>query len=97
LGEHHRTDAPFIHCFAQMVGDGDEQDVLRLRAQVLDGIEQVFRVHAESVLPRCRLKKLDPPGGSPTVPPPPHLPEWDPQIGMNSNPLEQRPRPWISA
>ena len=63
LGEHHRSDAPFIHCFAQVVGDGDEQDVLRLRTQVVDGIEQVFKVRAESVPSRCLLKKLDPPGG----------------------------------
>ncbi len=39
LGEHYRTDAAFIDCFAQMVGDEDEQDVLRLRAKVLDGTE----------------------------------------------------------
>jgi hypothetical protein len=32
-----------------MVGDGDEQDELCLRAQVIDGIQQVFGVHAESV------------------------------------------------
>ena len=80
---------PFIHCFAQVVGDADEQDVLRLRAQVTDGIKQVVRVHAESVPPRCRLKKLDTPGGTPTVPPPPQICGWDPQIGMNSNPLER--------
>jgi hypothetical protein len=81
-----------------MVGDADEQDVLRLRAQFIDGVEQVFRVHAESVPPRCRLKKLRPPRGDPHRPPtPPRLPGWDPQIGMDSNPLEQRPRPWISA
>ncbi len=30
LGEHHGTDAPFTHCFAQLVGNGDEQDLLRL-------------------------------------------------------------------
>ncbi len=89
MGEHHRTDPPFIHCFAKMVGDGDEQDVVRLRAQVFDGVEQVFRVHAESVLSRFRLKKLDPLGGTPTIPPPPRFGRWDPQTPMNSNPLER--------
>jgi hypothetical protein len=28
-------------------------------------LKQVFWVHAESVLPRGRLKNLDPPGGAP--------------------------------
>ena len=87
--ELHQSVVPFIHCFAQVVGDGDEQHVLRLWAQVVDGFKQVFRVHTESVTLRCRLKNLAPPGGDPTVPPPPHLPGWDPQIGMNSNPLER--------
>jgi hypothetical protein len=41
-----------------VVGDCDEQDALRLRTQFIDGVKQVFRVHAESVLPRCRPKKI---------------------------------------
>ncbi len=81
LGEQHRTDAPFSYCFAQVVDDGDEQEVLRLPAQVLDGIEQVFRVHAESVLPRCRLKKLDPPGGEPHRTPTPPFARMGPTAG----------------
>ena len=89
LGKYHGADAPFIHCFAQMVGDADEQDVLRLRAQVIDGIKQVFSVRAESVPPWRRLKKLDPPGGTPTVPPPPRLPGWDPQQATHTNPLKR--------
>ena len=81
LGKHHGADAPFIHCFAQMVGDADEQDVLRLRAQVIDGIKQVFSVRAESVPPWRRLTNLDPPGGDPHPPGTPPFARMGPAAG----------------
>jgi hypothetical protein len=64
-----------------MVGDADEQDVLRLRTQFIDGVKQVFRVHAESVPPRCRLKNLDPPGGDPPPPGTPPFARMGPTAG----------------
>jgi hypothetical protein len=39
-------------------------------------------------------KNLDPPGGTPTVPPPPRFGRWDPQTPMNSNPLERSKSFW---
>lgn len=38
-GEHRRTDTPLVHNRAQVVGDGDEQDVLRLWAQAVYGFK----------------------------------------------------------